>query len=154
MSDVVEKLKARVGQSFDGEATFDEAEVAEIAAEIARLRAELAKVASVVDNDVRLMDPPDGGDPTTAEKVANLRAHFEAAEARAVAAEAKVEEMARRVLEREDEIERLETTVEEMGKAAALVVSRHAEWRKCMPDDWEGDPLSDAIAALQPKEQT
>ncbi|WP_157733191.1 hypothetical protein [Bosea sp. AS-1] len=31
--------------------------------------------------------------------------------------------------------------------ALAAIKARHAEWRKCMPADWEGDPLSDAIEA-------
>ncbi|KPH74071.1 hypothetical protein [Bosea vaviloviae] len=31
--------------------------------------------------------------------------------------------------------------------ALEAVIARHGEWRQCMPADWEGDPLSDAVAA-------
>jgi hypothetical protein len=31
--------------------------------------------------------------------------------------------------------------------ALAKIKAKHAEWRKCMPADWEGDPLSHAIEA-------
>jgi hypothetical protein len=36
-----------------------------------------------------------------------------------------------------------------LAAEAALteIRARHAEWRKCMPADWEGDPLSHAIEA-------
>lgn len=33
------------------------------------------------------------------------------------------------------------------------IIDLHAEWRLCMPKDWEGDPLSDAIDAAASRAQ-
>src|SRR5687768_1419732 len=57
--------------------------------------------------------------------------------------------------ERASEKERADTATRQMVKqndrilaaeaALAAIKAKHAEWRKCMPADWEGDPLSDTI---------
>lgn len=58
------------------------------AAEIPALRDKLAAVESAMGKDaVRFMFPPDGGDPTLAEMVANMRQQLDAAEAQLATAE-------------------------------------------------------------------
>lgn len=35
--------------------------------------------------------------------------------------------------------------VKELEGALGSIIAKHDDWRKCMPADWEGDPLSSAI---------
>jgi len=54
-----------------------------LSAEVAAKDAETEAVSAAMGNSVRFMDPPDGGDPTQAEMVANMRRQLDAAEAEA-----------------------------------------------------------------------
>lgn len=46
-----------------------------------------------------------------------------------------------------DKMEAAEARALSAEQALATIIAKHAEWRKCMPADWEGDPLSAAIDA-------
>jgi len=46
-----------------------------------------------------------------------------------------------------DEIERLTNQLDKAREAIRVIVKENADFRQGMPDDWEGDPLQDAIDA-------
>lgn len=87
MSDIVGHLEKVQDTLLTADATMTAQ-----AAEITTLRAELADVEKAMGaNAVRFMDPPDGGDPTLAEMVANMRLQLDAAEAELAAAKERAE---------------------------------------------------------------
>jgi chromosome segregation ATPase len=104
MSDVAETLTKTLRRAEDGAGTLPVKEAVklrpadwhavtrdarEAAAEITDLRAQLAAVESAMGRGAeRFMFPPDGGDPTLAEMVGNMRQQLDAAEAALAKAEA------------------------------------------------------------------
>lgn len=85
---LVEGMEREMGVANDAR----EAHAACAAALIASAEGEIEAIEKALGADaVRFMLSPDGGDPTLAEMVANMRQQLDAAEARALAAEAKAD---------------------------------------------------------------
>lgn len=111
------------------------------AGEIAANGAEIEAVRRVVDHDVRLMDPPDGGDPTTAEKVGNLRRLLTAAEADNAELRRALEGVRQRLFGRPN------------GKLTILCLAYNAFMRAGLPNTEDGgirDWFNDTLPELEP----